>query len=257
MKLGLVFNCSFIFSSTSRRAQLQKKEKNEKKKYIKKGIIDIREELCLDVMPGEDIGEVKDNSEKKVEITIHNNPERTAGIGNKQVLALNGTNQMIQTDHKTYYDSNIFTALAFFSQNENKNYTLFSKKHNSDPWYKWDIGNWGDNKAYIEIKQKDGQTKNFQSQTTIENNKWYFIAITSNGVEIKMYINGEKEGEMTLTDEMMTSDGVLAMGASWVGGGLLNGKIGMFRFYEKELQEEEIKTLKKIINQKFGITKNY
>jgi len=233
-----------------------------KRKIYKKKIIDIRDDLCLDIMCGMSSGAVLDKSEKANVISLINAPTTTnaAGLGSHYVLDLDGVNQLLETPDQAHFDVDVFSVVMLFRIDAlGQTNVIMTKKHSLAPWYTWAIGQWGDNKMYFEGNRIVGGATNFQSDGTLAADKWYLLAVTRNASgKVLMYINNEVQtNSIAASSELIDSDEVLAMGASHSGADLLNGKVAMFRMYEKCLSAEELDRIYKWTHQRFGVLIGY
>ena len=93
------------------------------------------------------------------------------------------------------------------------------------------------------------EANSLSSQSQLENDKWYFVALTYNGQTAKLYINGKVESSVPRTGTVLTNDRDLAIGRhggdSDQGGDdfFFHGSIDEVRIYNRALCDFEIKTL--------------
>ncbi len=81
-----------------------------------------------------------------------------------------------------------------------------------------------------------------ESTTIFETGEWYHFAGTYDGDSLRIYINGEMEGEKGGVPEIETSDLDLWLGADdWQAGTDLPGVLDEVRIYNKALSDGEIK----------------
>jgi len=87
-----------------------------------------------------------------------------------------------------------------------------------------------------------------ESLTTLELNKWYFVAITYSNFIGKIYINGKYESEGRLKSGFQAANSGLTIGTfpNSTGSWTLNGALDELRFYKRVLSEDEIDRLNKI-----------
>ena len=83
------------------------------------------------------------------------------------------------------------------------------------------------------------------SQTTVPNNEWHFISVTTQGQSCKLYIDGILQGETTTSFSTISSNGSFYIGADLVtpGGLFFNGLIDDVSIYNRALSATEIQQL--------------
>lgn len=106
----------------------------------------------------------------------------------------------------------------------------------------------------------DGAYRNVNINSTIESNKIYNIAMTYDGLKVKMYINGEKyatENSITGTIKKPGKTTTTALGVNatdhHASSSFFNGKIYSAAVYDRALTEEEILQNYQVENELFGI----
>ena len=86
-------------------------------------------------------------------------------------------------------------------------------------------------------------TNRLRSTTTLNLGEWYYVVGTYNGTQMKLYLNGELENALNVTEAYLPYDADLYVGASSsIGSGPFNGTIDELAIYNKELSTEEVLT---------------
>ena len=98
------------------------------------------------------------------------------------------------------------------------------------------------------IRLDDGTTNAIFSNSTLEPNKWYHIAVTRDTAERKLYINGEFISSATTTGALVNMGTMYQVGESNAQttnpiGNFLNADLSDLRLYTSVLSADDIKEL--------------
>lgn len=126
----------------------------------------------------------------------------------------------------------------------------------TNPWYIWQIGNatsW-----YFRLRDDDATYNPFATITTLDATNWTNFSLVITGAkQAKLYVNGEYQGG----DVDLTSAGTLFTMRRICGGYTssgneynLDGRLGLFRFYRRDLSALEILQNFHAMKGRFGIT---
>ncbi|HOJ32629.1 MAG TPA: glycoside hydrolase family 127 protein [Candidatus Hydrogenedentes bacterium] len=79
----------------------------------------------------------------------------------------------------------------------------------------------------------------------LEANRWYHIAAVKRGTALRLYINGERVAEATVPENVFTNSKAIGVGFNplFPGGEFFKGRIADFTFKNRDLSEDEIRTL--------------
>ena len=101
------------------------------------------------------------------------------------------------------------------------------------------------------VRNSSGSTSSLTTSTALSANKWYHLCYTSDGSNLKFYINGELDSTQSATVNTLASNSQnLIIGYDPRNISLyLNGQVGQFRTYSSALTQDQIR-------QNYNFTKN-
>ena len=176
---------------------------------------------------------------------INSVPDDSGKVGG--AYNFNGINQSIELGNDTILNSlnNTHTITAWIKLDSIQNFTRIVDKG----YPRLSIGS--TNRAYYQIRSDGfptGSGPHYIYGTTQLTNlsKWYFIAGTYNGSDIKIYVDGILEGTDNNNDTGGTSNPTSAsfyVGSSGATSGFFNGSIDEVRIYNRTLTPAEISEL--------------
>lgn len=80
-------------------------------------------------------------------------------------------------------------------------------------------------------------------ETRFEYNKWYHVAETYDGLTLRIYINGELDGSMVVSGEIVRTTQPVRIGKAYADGNYFNGLIDEPEIYNRALSADEIKAI--------------
>ncbi len=90
-----------------------------------------------------------------------------------------------------------------------------------------------------EVRNETGDKNAVTSTTSTAENEWYHVALTYNGSNMTIYINGEQKNATPLNGKVQRAN--LTVIGSYVGGNPFKGIIDTVRIYNRSLSPKEIK----------------
>jgi hypothetical protein len=90
----------------------------------------------------------------------------------------------------------------------------------------------------------DGTNNEWITSSTLEENVWYHIVFTFDGLQLRMYLNGQLDAQKSQNYIPKIDDDPIRIG-SWGGGSgrSIDGQIDDVRIYNYALTEAQIKSL--------------
>lgn len=154
-------------------------------------------------------------------------------------VAFNGTNTYLQGLAPTNSECKEFTIATWVKLNNiNDTYGFYCSRTS--------IGTAGVLFAYDlqkAIRLTDGGVTTLFTDTAIEANKWYHVAVTRTGTEKKCYINGELKATVTTVGTLSNMSDNYTVGSIYGYNSYLSGSLSDFRLYTSVLSADDVKEL--------------
>ena len=180
--------------------------------------------------------------------TLKNSP--VWNLGEKGVvLDLDGTNDYVEvpnSDSLEFGTSDFTISAWIYRESSDASHMIVDKRNTADGGDGYLMGVHRFNIVHIYLKVGVA-TAEIASLSTINNNKWYFIAgVFDRDANGRIYINGtlDNSGSISATSGSISNGGRLAIGdhspditSSW---GCFNGLIGGVRMYNEALTDQHI-----------------
>jgi len=181
-----------------------------------------------------------------------------------------GSNDRIQVEYKSYWDTNVFgeatnfTISCWANVDQFYNWTsLIHKAHNAGGWYSntegaaiW-INAGGFQAVFGAGVQSNPSGWGFvASYLTSDTGEWYNVTFTGDGSTGRFYINGVQEATGNLasrTLSVVSSTNGPTMGARAFDGAFYNGKMTLPLYYTRGLTADEVLHNYNVTKNRFGL----
>jgi len=157
-----------------------------------------------------------------------------------KAFQLNGTNAVTVPDNQTL-DSSSFTVGGWYNFSQAQN-SILASKYGGGPYYNgWILGLNGSMQPYISVEASSTSNISLTSSQALYVNTWYYIAVSYDGNNVKLYVDGKAVASGTLPGGYTPSALPMEIGgASWYPAGYTTGLVDQFAFYNSALTANQM-----------------
>ena len=144
------------------------------------------------------------------------------------------------SDALDFSATNNLTLTAWVRPEEERNWSpIFAKTGATESDFAYLVYARGSGVSKAQLKNTAGTSANVWGKEALPQKAWSHLAVTSDGTNLRIYVNGELVGtEPTVVPRATTSD--LRIGGNEQWGEYFNGKIDNVRIYDRALDGEEV-----------------
>ena len=162
-------------------------------------------------------------------------------------LELDGLDGHVRIDLKTplALRTNITVALWVKAARLRNNTVLFGVPNARPDWTTPAFGMYLSGNRVVYGQHGDGKTPKalLESKTELPQNRWTFLAATSDGSTLRLYVNGALDAALTKPAALAFSGNPLLIGKGLGDKPSLKGRVGELRIYNRSLAGDEVKAL--------------
>jgi len=153
-------------------------------------------------------------------------------------LHFNGSSDNVKVLNATNLNPNVsITMMCWVKAEENKTAKFFQKGDwdghgiGQDKWKGWQVG--------IRLDNNTSQTIDWGQGLPLLN-QWYHLSLTYDGVNLKMYVNGQLKNSLALTGNLKVTTRDISIGSDNATQKFFKGSIDEVKIFGKALSETEI-----------------